>query len=104
MIIRTWRGIASAANPQGYPEHFTRTVVPALQRLEGFLGASLLREDRVDAIEFLVLTRWASLDAIRAFAGDAISQAVVEPEAAAALVAFDRTVHHYLVVAEVSAP
>ena len=104
MIIRTWCGIASAANPHGYPEHFTRTAVPALQRIEGFLGASLLREDRADAIEFLVLTRWASLDAIRAFAGDAISQAVVEPEAAAALVDFDRTVHHYHVVAEASAP
>ena len=91
-------------NPHGYPEHFTRTVVPTLVRIKGFLGESLLREERADAIEFLVLTRRASLDAIHAFAGDAISQAVVEPEAAAALVDFDRTVHHYRVVAEVSAP
>jgi heme-degrading monooxygenase HmoA len=104
MVIRTWRGLASAANPHGYPEHFTRTAVPALERIEGFLGASLLREDREDAIEFLVLTRWTSLDAIRSFAGETIGQAVVEPEAAAALIDFDRTVHHYHVVAEVSAP
>ena len=104
MVVRTWRGLASAANPHGYPEHFTRTLVPALERIEGFLGASLLREDRADAIEFLVLTRWTSLDAIRSFAGEAINRAVVEPEAAAALVDFDRTVHHYRVVAEVSAP
>jgi heme-degrading monooxygenase HmoA len=104
MIIRTWRGFASLGNPRGYPEHFTRTVVPTLKRIEGFLGASLLREERANAIEFLVLTRWASLDAIRAFAGNAISQAVVEPEAAAALVDFDQTVHHYFIVAEVSAP
>lgn len=104
MIVRTWRGLASTENPHGYPEHFKRNVVPALKRIEGFLGASLLREDRTDAIEFLVLTRWASLDAVRAFAGETISQAVVEPEVAATLFDFDLTAHHYHVVVDTSAP
>ncbi len=42
-----------------------------------------------------MLTRWASIEAVRAFAGDAIASAVVEPEAAAALVRFDQSVQHY---------
>jgi heme-degrading monooxygenase HmoA len=101
-IVRAWRGRASRENPAAYAEHFAATVVPELERVDGFLGASLLRHDQADAIEFLVLTRWASMDAIRAFAGDDVNKAVVEPAAAAALVDFDRMVQHYEVVQEVS--
>ena len=97
MIVRTWRGRAPLSNPLAYASHFRGSVLPRLRRIEGFLGASLLREDRPDDVEFLVLTRWASMDAIRAFAGEFVSRAVVEPDAAAALVGFDETVHHYQV-------
>ncbi len=98
MIVRAWRGRASPANPGAYIEHFRRNVLPELEEIEGFLGASLLREDRAQEVEFLVLTRWASMDAVRAFAGADVARAVVEPEAMAALKDYDRTVHHYEVV------
>jgi heme-degrading monooxygenase HmoA len=101
LIVRTWRGRAPLSNPLAYVNHFRRNVLPQLRRIEGFLGASLLREDQPEDIEFLVLTRWASMDAIRAFAGEFVSRAVVEPDAAAALVSFDKTVQHYQVVEEV---
>jgi hypothetical protein len=39
------------------------------------------------------------MDAIRAFAGDDLARAVVEPEAAAVLTRFDQEVRHYEVVA-----
>ena len=98
MIVRAWRGRASTANPDAYIEHFRRTVLPELREIEGFLGASLLRENRPQEVEFLVLTRWSSMDAVRAFAGADASRAVVEPEAVAALKDYDRTVQHYEVV------
>jgi heme-degrading monooxygenase HmoA len=98
MIIRTWRGRADRKKPQAYIEHFRRNVLPELRGIKGFLGAQLLRADGPDAVEFLVLTRWASMDAIRAFAGKDVSQAVVEPEAVAALDSFDKTVSHYEIV------
>jgi heme-degrading monooxygenase HmoA len=104
MIVRAWRGRASAAQSSAYPEHFRRRVVRELERVEGFLGASLLQQARADQIEFLVLTRWESMEAIRAFAGNEVETAVVEPEAAAALSDFDRTVQHYEVVEEVAKP
>jgi hypothetical protein len=53
----------------------------------------------MEEIEFLVLTLWESMEAIRAFAGDQPELAVVEPEARAALVRFDSTVAHYEVLA-----
>ena len=99
MIVRAWRGRAAKGNPGPYIEHFRKNVLPELEEIEGFLGATLLREDRTDEIEFLVLSRWTSMDAVRAFAGAEVSRAVVEPEAVAALRDYDRTVHHYEVVA-----
>ncbi len=98
MIVRSWRGRADTKNSSAYPEHFRRNVLPELRGIAGFKGAQLLRHDQPDEVEFLVLTRWASMDAIRAFAGQDVSQAVVEPEAVAALVSFDKTVTHYDVV------
>ena len=95
MIVRAWRGRASRSNQEAYPSHFSRNVLPELRRIEGFVGATLLRERRTDEVEFLVLTRWASMDAVRAFAGADANNAVVEPEAVAALIDFDRVVQHF---------
>jgi len=103
MIIRAWKGHASAANLPAYVEHFRRNVVPQLRRIRGFLGALLLREDLPGEVNFLVHTKWASMDAIRAFAGDDVTKTVVEPEAAPVLIDFDRTVRHYEVLEEVCA-
>jgi heme-degrading monooxygenase HmoA len=102
MIVRTWRGRAALSEPDAYPTHFHDNVLPALRKVTGFRGAALLREDGADVIEFLVLTRWDSMNAVRAFAGTDPGHAVVEPEAVAALISFDRRVRHYEVVEEVS--
>ena len=56
MIVRSWRGRAAKGNA-AYVEHFRRNVMPELREIEGFLGASLLREERAADVEFLVLTR-----------------------------------------------
>ena len=68
--------------------------------LPGFVGAHLSRRRLGDGIEFLVLTRWKSMDAIRAFAGSEIDNAVVEPGTVAALIDFDAKVQHYEVIEE----
>jgi heme-degrading monooxygenase HmoA len=98
MIIRVWKGWANPAKIEDYPAHFRAVVLPELRATEGFLGATLMRQDQAGRIEFVVMTRWASLDAIRGFAGDALERAVVEPGAVAALERFDETVQHYKIV------
>jgi heme-degrading monooxygenase HmoA len=104
MIIREWRGRAAGSNPHGYPHHFHNSVVPELLRTPGFLGAQLSKRDVGNEIEFQVVTRWDSIDAIKGFAGTDIERAVVEPGAVAELISFDPTVMHYEVLADVQKP
>ena len=98
MIIREWRGRASQPNEAAYPTHFRTIVVPELRQVPGFLGADLSQRQINDKIEYLVLTRWESMEAVRGFAGDDIAKAVVEPGAVAALTDFDDSVQHYEVI------
>ena len=101
MIVRVWRARAPVANPSAYPRYFIDHVLPQLQRLDGFAGATLLRQHRAHDIEYVVETRWTSMDPIRVFAGANVERAVVEPEAQAALIDYDQRVSHYEIVHEV---
>ena len=99
MIIRAWRGYASLAKADAYSRHLLGAVRPKLGRLPGFRGLYLLSRRLPTEVEYEVLTIWASMDAIRAFAGEHVERAVVEPEAAAVLTRFDQEVRHYEVLA-----
>jgi len=92
MIARIWRGRAVGANAAAYQRHVTQSVFPTLPALAGHRGAYLLRT------EFLAVTLWDSLAAIRAFAGEDAERAVVEPGAREVLADFDAFVRHYEVV------
>jgi heme-degrading monooxygenase HmoA len=98
MIIRLWTGRALTVSADAYQAHVTSSVFPQLSRIEGFLGGRVLRRPVDRHVEFLVMTEWASIDAIRAFAGEPIDQAVVEPAARAVLSDYDTHVGHYEVV------
>lgn len=100
MIVREWRGRAEAKHADAYAEHFEDKVARELRGIDGFLGADLIRRSPDETtIEYTVLSRWESMEAIREFAGDDPSQEVVEPGAVAALSDFDSTVaHHQLIV------
>ncbi|MET0656760.1 MAG: antibiotic biosynthesis monooxygenase [Steroidobacteraceae bacterium] len=101
MIIREWRGRATRARAGEYPAHFRAVVAPELRSVAGFVGATLSKYEVDALVEFVVLTRWKSLEAIQAFAGVDLHRAVVEPGAVAALVDYDKTVRHYEVLEEI---
>ena len=95
MIARRWT--ARAKGPEqadAYVAHFEGEVRPQLESTEGFLGATLERIPDDGEAEIVVVTRWESIEAIRAFAGEDVDLAVVEPEARAVLSKFDSRVRH----------
>jgi heme-degrading monooxygenase HmoA len=73
--------------------------MPELERAPGFRGALVMRSPAAgDAVEIRFHTFWDSIDAIRAFAGDDATRAVVSPEAEACLLHGDDRVRHWDVV------
>jgi heme-degrading monooxygenase HmoA len=103
VIARTWSGRTTLDKQHAYIEHFNGNVLRALKALDGFVEATLLRQERGDEVGIFVITTWESRDAIRAFAGADIERAVVEPEAVAALTSFDARVKHWDIVTSPSA-
>ena len=96
MIARLWRGVArDRRNAEAYLQHLAARVLPDLEKIPGHRDARVLRREEGGRIEFLVLTFWDSMEAIRRFAGDKPERAVVEPEARAVLAEFDDFVRHY---------
>ena len=98
MIARVWRGIARPETANDYLAHLQRTVFPELAQLDGYRSASVLRRDLDEGVEFTVQTIWESLDAIRQFAGEQVTTAVVAPTAQPLFRSYDATVTHYDIV------
>jgi heme-degrading monooxygenase HmoA len=102
VITRVWRGWAPADRAQQYERHYRCDVLPVLRGVAGFEGARLLRRTTGDETEFVSLTFFNDLDAVRAFAGPDYETAVVAEEARELLVRFDDQVGHYETALEVS--
>jgi heme-degrading monooxygenase HmoA len=95
VVIRFWKGRARPDHANAYRTHFTTGVLPKLRRIDGFVSAQLLERRSGDLVEFLVMTEWASWEAIRRFAGEEPGRAVVEPDAQRMLADYDATVDHF---------
>lgn len=95
MIARLWSAHTTPALSEAYLHHFEQVVQPQLQRLDGFLGATVCTRPVPGAVEIMVTTYWKSFAAIGAFAGADRETAVVSAEAAALLTDFDKRVRHY---------
>lgn len=98
MIARLWHGWTAPENADAYEEFLRTRMFPSIHRVPGYLGADLLRRENGDEVTFVTITRFESLESVRAFAGDDYEQAVVEPEARALLSRFDQRSEHYEVV------
>jgi len=95
VIARTWRGWTSSADADAYLEYVERTGIAAYRATPGNLGASVLRRDDGDRTEFVTLSFWESMDAVRAFAGDDPERAVFYPEDDRFLVDRETSVTHF---------
>src|SRR5262245_57037192 len=102
MIARTWRGTVRTADADEYGDYIRETGFGEYGETAGNRGAWLLRRDEGAQTEFITLSLWESVDAIRAFAGDDIEAAVLYPEDERYLIGAS-TVTHYEVVDTIQA-
>lgn len=95
MIGRLWKGWTSQADADDYERLLQDTVLPGLRKIDGYEGVFLLRRNLEDEVEFAVLNLFASLDAVKAFAGEDYEVPVFEPEARRLLVRVEPIARHY---------
>ena len=103
MIARIWRGVVQLDDADEYAGYIRDTGFSEYAQTSGNRGAWMLRRDQGDRTEFITLSLWDSVDAIRAFAGDDIEAAVLYPEDARYLID-ESTVTHYQVLDQVKEP
>ena len=95
MIARLWRGWTTPENADAYERLLREQVLPGLERIDGYRGGYVLRQDGNNEVEFVVMNLFESLDAVRAFAGHDYTVPVFEPEARQLLSKVEPIAHHY---------
>jgi heme-degrading monooxygenase HmoA len=94
-IARHWTGLCKTSCENDYVHHLQHDTFIKLRSIEGFVKASILKKKAEDGVEFLIITEWESVEAIRKFAGDQYETAVVPPVAREMMVRYDSVVRHY---------
>ena len=95
MITRLWHGYTKPEDAGTYQEMLLTSILPGIHRIAGYKGSYVLRKDGKDEVEFITLTFWESLDAVRQFAGPDYERSVIAPEAARLLSRHDERSIHY---------
>jgi len=98
MIARLWHGWTKPEKADNYELLVATKVLPSFEHLKGYKGAYLLRQDRDNETEFVTLTLFEHLEAIRRFAGEDHELGVVPSEAKQLLARFDERSQHYEIV------
>ena len=99
MIARVWQGAVAAGRGDEYAAYLAATGVRDCRATPGNRGVYVLRRDAADRTEFVFISLWESLDAIRGFAGDDPERARYYAEDRNFLLSLAPTVTHYAVTA-----
>lgn len=95
MISRHWTGLAKKDRADDYIAHLKNETFEQLDTIDGFVGASILKRELDEGVEFLIITKWKSVEAIKQFAGENFETAVVPKKAQEMMIRFDTVVKHY---------
>jgi heme-degrading monooxygenase HmoA len=97
VIARTWRGWTALDDADAYTSYIEETGMKGYRNTPGNRGAWILRRPEVDRCEFITLSFWESLEAIKGFAGNDVEQAVFYADDDRYLVDRERQVRHYVI-------
>jgi len=95
MISRIWHGWTKADHAEEYEAMLRAEVLPGIHRVKGYQGAYLLKRRVGDEVEFITITQFDDMEAVRRFAGEDFTRAVIHPPARKILVRFDERSVHY---------
>jgi heme-degrading monooxygenase HmoA len=95
MIARIWRGITRKEKADDYLAYLQDTGMKDYAATAGNCGVTVLRRDQGENCEFMLISLWDSMDAVRAFAGENPDRSVYYPEDDQYLLQMEPLVRHY---------
>lgn len=97
MIARVWRGWTPPQDADRYERLLRTEIFPDIadQSGDGFRGAEVFRRADGDEVAFMTVLRFASMDAVRRFAGRGPRVAHVPSAARSLLSRYEDEVEHY---------
>ena len=98
MIARQWIGETRASDADVYGKYLEETGVNEIRTTKGNRGVWLLRRLQDGKAQFIVLSLWESVEAIKEFAGPDYEQARYYSEDNKFLLSIDPLVRHYEVL------
>jgi len=94
-IARIWKGRTLESKADEYEAYLNQSGISKIRATEGNLGAYVLRRTSDGKTEFVVISLWESLDAVRRFAGPDYQKAVILPKDRQYLLEVEPNVVHY---------
>lgn len=80
MIARIWQGRTRPGMGTAYVSYFEQTGLKEYKATEGCKEVLVLTQDTGDVTEYVLITLWDSMEAVRRFAGPEPERAVYYPE------------------------
>jgi heme-degrading monooxygenase HmoA len=80
VIARIWQGKTKPGMGKAYYEYLEKTGLKEYQATRGLQQMLVLTRDVGDATEYVLVTLWSDMDAVRRFAGPEPERAVYYPE------------------------
>ena len=103
MIERHWKGVAKRERAKEYIAHLQNETFKQIAAIPGFISAKILERDTEEGVEFLIITEWQNIDAIKRFAGSNIEIAVVPELVQGIMLIYDKNVRHYKIDLRINA-
>jgi len=95
VIARIWHGRTLTSKADEYYDYLKEAGINKIEAIEGNLGAQVLRRPDGKATEFVVISYWESLDAIKKFAGEDVDKTHFLPKDSEYLLEMEPKVRHF---------
>jgi len=98
MIARIWHGRTLTAKADEYERYLNASGVERMLKTDGNHGVEVLRKSDGPRTDFVVISYWESIDAVKRFAGKEFEKAVILDRDREFLIEVEPNVLHYEVV------
>ena len=80
MIIRVFRAVIHPGKQDEFEQFFLNKALPMVKAQPGLVSVTVGKPIEISPTEFLMVTVWQDLKAVKGFAGESWQNAVIDPD------------------------